>query len=135
MRLRTGWNAMSVTTAQILTLATPSSGREVQDGIRRVEGAIDTMLADAASLIGRTVRAGNEAGLAPAFTQRALQRQTAMIETAMKLRELAFTCHNDLRTVLKRVDIDTVGWGDLGSSPPAAMDDAVPPIATEAARA
>ena len=120
------------TTAQIVSLSTPSAGREVQDGIRRVEGSIDDILSDTAMLMSRTLRAGTIAGLAPAFSQRALRRQAEMIEAGMKLRELAFTAHNDLRFALRRVDTEVVGWGDMGSSPKAFADDPLPEASTGA---
>ena len=40
-----------------------------------------------------------------------------MLNTALQMRELAFTAHQDMRTVLKRIDTEVVGWGDLGPSP------------------
>lgn len=108
---------MKQTNAQIVSLAVPSAGRDVQDGIRRIEGSIDEVLADSAQLLSRSLRAGKVAGLAPAFGQKALQRQVMLIEAGMKLRELAFTAHQDLRVALRRVDTEVVGWGDLGDSP------------------
>ena len=108
---------MQASTATLHAITPASAGREVQDGIRRIEGSIDDMMAEGAALLAKSLRATQAAGLAPAFAQRALQRQMTMLNTALQMRELAFTAHQDMRTVLKRIDTEVVGWGDLGPSP------------------
>ena len=108
---------MQAATATIHALATPSSGREVQDGIRHIEGTIDAMMAEGAMLLAKSIRATAEAAVAPAFAHRMIKRQVSMLSTALEMRELAFTAHQDMRGVLKRIDTEVVGWGDLGPSP------------------
>lgn len=113
---------MQTSTAQILTITPPSAGREVQDSIRRIEASIDDVLAEGATLIAKSLRANRAAGLASPFTQKALQRQMSLMSAGMQMRELAYTAHQDMRNVLKRVDIDVVGWGDVGPSPKLELD-------------
>lgn len=113
---------MQTSTAQIFTLTQPSAGREVQDGIRRIEASIDDVIAEAATLIAKSIRANKAAGIAAPFTQKALQRQLSLMSTGAQMRELAYTAHQDMRNVLKRVDIDVVGWGDVGESPKMVLD-------------
>ena len=115
---------MQPNTATLHTLVPASAGREVQDGIRRIEGSIDAMMAEGAMLLAKSLRATQEAGVAPAFAHRAIKRQMSMLSTALEMRELAFTAHQDMRGVLKKVDLDVVGWGDMGPSPPMALDGA-----------
>jgi hypothetical protein len=108
---------MAQRTGSVSSISSPSRGRRVQIGINDLKGAIDGTLADSARLMADMIVAGQEAQVLPQVSQRALERMHECIKAGIEMRSLAIAMHHDLRKIMGQVDLQAVGFGDLGDSP------------------
>jgi hypothetical protein len=108
---------MAERTSNIRLLNPRSPAREIQDQIRAMEGGIDQALADGGELIGKILRTGRIAGLHAVQVQRPIERVIASLTVGTQMRASIHGAHQDLRHLLKKIDLPELGWGDLGPSP------------------
>jgi hypothetical protein len=118
---------MAANTAFVSPINTPSRGRRVQLGINELKATIDGAIADGGRLMADMLNAGQEAGVLPADGQRALERIHDCLKAGITMRALAIATHHDLRKIMGRMDLEVVGFGDIGTSPPtsAELDESV----------
>jgi hypothetical protein len=115
---------MAAQTALVSPINAPSRGRRVQIGINELKGTIDGALADSGRLLADILTAGQEAGILPQTTQRAIERMHECLSAGIQMRALAIMTHHDLRKIVGRVNLAEVGWGDTGPSPGGMADPA-----------
>jgi len=108
---------MAAQTASVSPINTPSRGRRVQIGITELKSTIDTALADGGRLMADMLNAGQEAGILPQVTQRAIERVHQCLKAGLEMRALAIATHHDLRKIKSGLDLDAVGFGDAGNTP------------------
>jgi hypothetical protein len=111
---------MAVQTASVSPINAPSRGRRVQVTINELKGTIDDALAGGGRLMADIVDAGQEAHVLPQISQRAVERIHECMAAGIRMRALAIATHHDLRKIMNRLDLDAVGFGDLG---PTAQDE------------
>jgi len=105
---------MAAQTAFVSPINAPSRGRRVQMGINELKGTIDGALADGSRLMAEIILAGQEAEVAPQVSQRAIERILECLKTGAAMRSLAISTHHDLRKIMGQLDLEAVGWGDMG---------------------
>jgi len=91
-------------------------------GINDLKATMDGALADGGRLLADILAAGQEAGIVPQTTQRAIERMHECLGVGIQMRALAIATHHDLRKIMGRIDLVAVGWGDTGPSPVSAVD-------------
>lgn len=99
-------------------------------GINELKMTIDGALADGGRLMADMITAGQETGVLPQVSQRAIERIQECLRAGTEMRALAISTHNDLRKLMGKVDLEAVGFGDLGPTPPAGSYAADEPAAT-----
>ena len=110
---------MAAQTAFVSPINTPSRGRRVQIGINELKGTIDGALADGGRLLADILVAGQEAHVLPQTSQRAIERMHDCLRAGIEMRALAIATHNDLRKIMAKLDLQAVGFGDMGPTPAA----------------
>jgi len=113
---------MATQTAFVSPINTPSRGRRVQIGINELKSTIDGALADSGRLLAEILTAGQEGGILPQITQRAIERMHECLRAGIEMRSLAIDTHHDLRKIMGRIDMVALGWGDGGPSPDGGID-------------
>jgi|SRR6187402_3416948 len=108
---------MAAHTALVSPINAPSRGRRVQIGINELETVIDGALADGGRLMADMLNSGQEAGVLPQSSQRAIERIHQCLKAGIEMRALAIATHHDLRKIMGQTDLDAVGYGDIGESP------------------
>ncbi len=108
---------MAAQTAFVSPINAPSRGRRVQIGVNDLKATIDGALAEGGRLMANMLVAGQEAGVLPQTGQRALERVHECLRAGIEMRALAIATHHDLRKIMGKVDLDVVGFGDVGHSP------------------
>ena len=108
---------MAAQIAFVSPINTPSRGRRVQIGINDFKGTIDGALADGSRLMSDILCAGQEARILPQLSQRAIERMHECLKAGIEMRALAIATHHDLRKIMGKLDLQTVGYGDVDPSP------------------
>jgi len=108
---------MAAQTAFVSPINTPSRGRRVQIGITELKATIDGTLADGGRLFAEILTAGQEGGILPQITQRAVERMHACLKAGIEMRAQAIATHHDLRKIMSMVDMEAIGFGDAGGTP------------------
>ena len=111
---------MAAHTVLVSPINAPSRGRRVQVGINDLKTTIDDALADSSRLLADMLRAGREAQVLPQTSQRAIERMHNCVRAGIEMRALAIATHNDLRKIMGKLDLEAVGFGDMGPTPAAA---------------
>ena len=83
----------------------------------RLKATIDGALADGGRLMAEMITAGQESGVLPQTSQRAIERVHECLKAGLQMRALAVATHHDLRKIMGRMDLDIVGFGDVGPTP------------------
>jgi hypothetical protein len=109
---------MAAHTALVSPINAPSRGRRVQISINDLKSTIDGALADGGRLMADMLNAGQEAGVLPQTSQRAIERMLECLKAGIEMRALAIATHHDMRKIMGKMDLDVVGFGDVGPSPP-----------------
>ncbi len=104
-------------TAFVSPINAPSRGRRVQIGINELKTTIDGALADGSRLMADIILAGQEAGVLPNVSQRAFERIHECLRAGLEMRALAVNTHHDLRKIMGKLDMEAVGFGDVGPTP------------------
>ena len=112
---------MAAQTAFVSPINAPSRGRRVQIGINELKTTIDGALADSSRLMADMLCAGQEAKVLPQRSQRAIERMHECMRAGIEMRSLAIATHNDLRKIMGKLDLQAVGFGDMGPTPSAAI--------------
>lgn len=123
-----GLRIMAAQTAFVSPINVPSRGRRVQIGINELKSTIDGAIADGGRLLADICIAGQEAGIVPQLTQRSIERMHECLRAGIEMRALAIATHHDLRKIMGRIDLQAVGYGDVGptmSATPISDDQAV----------
>ena len=105
---------MAAQTALVSPINAPSRGRRVQIGINELKSTIDGALADGSRLMADIILAGQEASVQPHVSQRAIERILECLKTGAEMRSLAISTHHDLRKIMGQLNLEEVGWGDMG---------------------
>jgi hypothetical protein len=108
---------MAAQTALVSPINAPSRGRRVQIGINELKTTIDGALADSGRLMADIIVAGQDGGVLPQVSQRAIERMHECLKAGIEMRALAISAHHDLRKIMGKTDLSAVGWGDVGNSP------------------
>lgn len=119
-----GLRIMAAQNAIVSPINSPSRGRRVQLGITDLKSTIDTALADGSRLMADMLNAGQEAGILPQISQRAIERVHQCLKVGLEMRALAIATHHDLRKIKNGLDLEAVGFGDAGNSPGITDDEA-----------
>ena len=109
-----GLRIMAAQTAFVSPINAPSRGRRVQIGINDLKATIDGALVDGGRLMAEIILAGREAEVQPHVSQRAIERILNCLKTGAAMRSLAISTHHDLRKIMGQLDLQQVGWGDMG---------------------
>jgi len=83
-------------------------------GINELKGTIDGALVDGSRLMAEIILAGQEADVQPHVSQRAIERMLECLKTGTQMRSLAISTHHDLRKIMGQLNLEEVGWGDMG---------------------
>jgi hypothetical protein len=115
----------------------PSHARDVQTNIQSIEASVDASLALQGELIAKLVRANEQAQVPPRLSQRVLTRALEGMSLSLKQRQLFIRQHAELQQIAGAVDLEVLGWGDLGPKPPpsatlAEIESAADPIGVDA---
>ena len=105
---------MAAQTALVSPINAPSRGRRVQVGINGLKTTIDGALADGGRLMADILTAGQEGKILPQMSQRAIERMHECLRAGIEMRALAIATHHDLRKIMGQLNLEEVGWGDMG---------------------
>jgi len=108
---------MAAQIASVSHLHTPSRGHRVQFGIHALESTIDGALADGGRLMADMLNAGQEVGVRPQISQRALERMHECLKAGIAMRAQIIATHHDLRKIMGQVDLQALGYGDGADCP------------------
>lgn len=106
----------------LVELHRPSAAATLQTQLRDSEQQIDQSLINTGELIGKTIRAAAEAGVHRTAIHRMLLRLHSSMGHSFKAQWDLQIFHQQCREQLKKLDLDTLGWGDTGGTPQMAPD-------------
>jgi len=109
---------MAAQIASVSLLQTPSRAQRVHAGINALEATIDNALAEGSRLMADMFGAGQDVGVIPQHSQRALERMSECLRTGLEMRAQAIATHHDLRKIMGRLDLKELGFGDEATCPP-----------------
>lgn len=101
----------------IVGLSRPSAAAALQVQLKEAEAAIDKGVINAGELIGKTIRAAEEAGIHRTAIQRMLLRLHGMQAHGLKAQWDLQIFHQQCREHLKKLNVEELGWGDTGGTP------------------
>jgi len=108
---------MAAQIASVSPLNLPSPGRRVRVGINMLEATIDNALADGGRLMAEMLKAGQEVGVLPQVSQRAIERMHECLKAGIEMRAQVIATHHDLRKIMTKVDFQALGYGDESDCP------------------